>query len=150
VNCVICNKPVPKPKRGPVGKTCSNACKQKLYRAKPVTPQTQTQKTRNTPVIQAYTASNIRILSGSERFASPAFDWGLAEDLAHEFNKPVEWIERSIRACREAGVSPQYFIDRYLKKLPISIDREVDECSREIQKELMVDTLEYYRKLGAA
>jgi uncharacterized Zn finger protein (UPF0148 family) len=30
--CKLCEKPIPKPRRGPVGDYCSPACKQKAYR----------------------------------------------------------------------------------------------------------------------
>ena len=47
------------------------------------------------------------------------FDWEWAQTLAQEFRAPAEWIERGIRACREADVDPEYFIVRYLHhKLP--------------------------------
>ena len=130
--CKICGVVIPKPKRGPAGKTCSNACKQKLYRAKPVTPSTNHQKTRNTPVEQPYTAANIAILSDSECMSNPAFDWELAQQLAEDFRRPPEWIRRSLAACRDAGVEPQYFIDRYLHRKPIPMDLTVDKYSREL------------------
>ena len=130
--CKICRADIPKPKRGPVGKTCSNACKQKLYRAKPVTPLPKVLETRNTPVEQAYTASSIAVLSDSECMSNPAFDWELAQQLAGDFCRPLEWVRRGIAACRDAGVEPQYFIDRYLHRKPIPMDFTVDKSLREL------------------
>jgi hypothetical protein len=126
--CDMCGSGISKPKRGPVGNTCSAACKQRLYRlkkTKPVTPHANHQKTCDTPSAGAYAASNIVILDASERMSNPMFDWELAEDLAHEFTRPVEWIKRSISACREAGVSPEYFIDRYILRKSIPMNEEV-------------------------
>ena len=73
----------------------------------------------------AYTASSIAILSDIERISDPTFDWELAQQLAGDFCRPVEFIERGILACREAGISPEYFIDRYLLKKPIPMNEEV-------------------------
>ncbi len=130
--CKICGVDIPKPKRGPVGKTCSNACKQKLYRAKPVTPLPEVLKTRNTPVEQAYTASSIAILSDSRRMSNPAFDWELAQQLAGDFCRPLAWVRRGLAACRNVGVDPQYFIVRYLHHKPIPMNFEVDKSFREL------------------
>ncbi len=131
--CAICSEIIPRPKRGPVGKTCSNACRKKLSRkGKTCDIHTKALKTCDTPPGGAYTASNIVIMGEPERFDNPMFDWELAEDLAHEFTRPVEWIKRSFLACREAGVSPEYFIDRYLLKKPTPINWEVDQAFREL------------------
>ncbi len=95
-----------------------------------MTPQANPLRTCDTLPECAYTASSIVIMGASERISNPMFDWELAEDLAHEFTRPVEWIKRSILACREAGVSPQYFIDRYLIKKPTPMNKDVDEAFR--------------------
>jgi hypothetical protein len=133
--CDMCGSGIPKPKRGPVGNTCSAACKQRLYRL-------NKDKTRNTPCNHqktcdtspegAYTASSIAILSDTERISNPTFDWELAQQLAGDFCRHVEFIERSILACREAGVSPEYFIDRYLLLKPIPMNEEVDQAFRKL------------------
>ena len=70
-----------------------------------------------------------------ERISNPMFDWELAEDLAHEFTRPVEWIKRGILACREAGITPLYFIDRYLLRKSLLMNKDVDQASRAIQGE---------------
>ncbi len=45
---------------------------------------------------------------------------------------PLEWVRRGIAACRDAGVEPQYFIDRYLHRKPIPMDVTVDKSFREL------------------
>ena len=131
--CAICSEVIPRPKRGPVGKTCSNACRKKLSRkGKTCDTLLQLSKTCDTPPGGAYTASNIVIMGEPERICNPMFDWELAEDLAHEFTRPAEWIKRSFLACREAGVSPEYFIDRYLLRIPLPMNKDVDQASRTI------------------
>lgn len=133
--CKICGANISKPKRGPMRNTCSNACKQRLYRlkkAKPVTPLPEVLKPRNTPAEQAYTASSIAILSDSMRMSNPTFDWELAQQLAEDFCRPFEWVRRSLAACRDAGAEPQYFIDRYLHRMPIPMNLEVDQAFREV------------------
>ena len=134
--CAVCSQPVPIPKRGQSRKTCSNPCRQKLYRrAEGVTPLPTPLGRCNTPPVRAYTAANIVIMGASDRMSNPMFDWELAEDLAHEIIRPVEWIKRGIWACREAGVSPQYFIDRYLYRKDIPMNKHVDVCFRKILDE---------------
>jgi hypothetical protein len=133
--CDMCGSSIPKPKRGPVGNTCSAACKQRLYRLnKDKTRNTPCnhQKTRDTSPEGAYTASSIAILSDSGRISDPTFDWELAQQLAGDFCRHVEFIERSILACRQAGVSPEYFIDRYLLRKPIPMNEEVDQAARKL------------------
>ena len=93
---------------------------------------TKALKTCDTPAGGAYTASSIMIMGVSESISNPMFDWELAEDLAREFTRPAVWIKRSFLACREAGISPEYFIDRYLLKKPTPINREVDQAFREL------------------
>ena len=129
--CDICGAGIPRPKRGPVGKTCSNACRKKLSRMD-VTGfiHTKVLKTCDTPPGGAYTASSIVIMGASECISNPGFDWELAEDLAHKFTRPAEWIKRGFLACREAGVSPEYFIDRYLHRKLIPMNTEVDQSFR--------------------
>ena len=36
--------------------------------------------------------------------------------LAHDYKKPIEFIERGLEACRRSHVSESYFVDRYLKE----------------------------------
>ena len=131
--CVMCHEVIPRPKRGPIGTTCSGNCRKRLSRKlKPVTPLATISKTCDTPATTPYTASSIAILSDSDRKSNPMFDWELAEDLAHEIIRPVVWIKRGILACRESGVSPQYFIDRYLYRRDIPMNKHVDLCFRKI------------------
>ena len=129
--CDMCGGGIPKPKRGPVGKTCSNACRKKLSReTKTCDIHTEALKTCDTPPGGAYTASSIVIMGASECISNPMFDWESAEDLAHEFTRPSAWIKRGFLACREAGVSPEYFIDRYLHRKLIPMNTAVDQSFR--------------------
>ena len=90
-------------------------------------------ETCDTPPGDAYTASNIVVKGESECISNPMSDWEWAEDLAHEFTLPSAWIKRGLLACREAGVSPEYFIDRYLHRKLIPMDTEVDQFFRETE-----------------
>ena len=142
MDCTICQTQIPESGRGPARNTCSRACKQKYYRLnkqkKTVTHLTlpSLSKNRNTPLCVpsggSYEAKNIAILREPDRIDNPMFDWELSQRLADEYTRPVEWIKRSIRACREAGVSPQYFIDRYLIKSGIEMNQSVDQEFRTI------------------
>lgn len=86
------------------------------------------------PVIEEdnYNTSNIIILSESE--AIQTMPWLKAESLSSQYNKDVGFVGRGLLACRNAGVSEQYFIDRYFKDdKTIPFDRDVDYQSRLIQ-----------------
>jgi hypothetical protein len=65
------------------------------------------------PAMPQYDASCIKILSNQEVLAE--MPWIRAQSLANEYNKPLDFIERGLEACELAGVTPNYFIDRYLK-----------------------------------
>jgi len=148
IECVICSSGIPKPKRGPVGKTCSNACRVRLHRLKKVdlslsrgcaeTPsgdvtgftQHERQETCYTCSGGPCTSSSITVLSDSEVRSDPKFDWEWVQALALEYCRNPEWIKRGIAACHEVGVDPQYFIDRYLLRKPIPMNKEVDEAFR--------------------
>lgn len=80
----------------------------------------------------SYDASNIHVLKEHD-MANPMFDWVLIDALSVKYNRDKEWIARSIAACREAGVSPKYFIDRYLERTGSPLNIDVDTTSRSIQ-----------------
>jgi len=90
-------------------------------------------KTCDTSPGEAYTASNIVIMGASECISNPMFDWEWAEDLAYEFTRPAAWIKRGFLACREADVSPEYFIDRYLHRKLIPMNIAVDQSFRDTE-----------------
>ena len=79
-----------------------------------------------------YNASNIKVLSDKE---SLEHDFVLIDYLANKYCKPVEWIKRSVEACRLCNVNPRdYFVKRYLdndKTIPEI--KEVTLVSREMQ-----------------
>ena len=85
--------------------------------------------------LSEYGASNIKVLSNEE---SLEHDFVLIDYLATKYCKPVEWVKRSVEACRLCNVDPRdYFVERYLKNnKSIPMNHEVNEVSREIQKKL--------------
>ena len=82
----------------------------------------------------SYTAKNIIIRK--DLVSDPIFDWVTIERWAKEYNTPVEWIRRAIRACREAGVGIEYVEDKYLRKYDFlystEIEKKVDKKFREL------------------
>ena len=80
-----------------------------------------------------YTSENIKVLEHSDMHLDPRFDWKLIENLSKDYCKDVEFIKRGIESCRNAGVSPNYFIDRYLKLIDIPINKEVNKQSKLMQ-----------------
>lgn len=77
-----------------------------------------------------YTASSITILASEQ--VLERFFWAKANDLALTYKKPLEWIERGLNACERVQMPHDYFIDRYLKKLPIPKDEGVDAAMRDL------------------
>lgn len=77
-----------------------------------------------------YTASSITILEPEQ--VLERFFWAKANDLALTYRRPLEWIERGLQACERVRVPHDYFIDRYLKKLPIPKDQAVDAAMRDL------------------
>ncbi|MBT5222854.1 MAG: hypothetical protein HON51_03655 [Gammaproteobacteria bacterium] len=53
--------------------------------------------------------------------------WSQAIALDEQYNYGVKLIERGLIACAVSGVSSDYFIDRYLKKLPVEINQAVSD-----------------------
>ena len=77
-----------------------------------------------------YDASSIRVLKPEE--IASRFEWVHIADLAKKFVCPEEWIERGFRACEYAGVSPDYFVERYLEKTGAEFREDVDAAFREL------------------
>lgn len=80
-----------------------------------------------------YNADSIRILDAGD--IVERFDWAQAAELAAQYRRPQQWIERGLEACRRAGVERDYFIDRFLKRLPIPRNDVVDAAFRELLTE---------------
>ena len=85
-----------------------------------------------------YTASSIAILEPEQ--VLERFFWAKANDLAVTYRKPLEWIERGLQACERVCVPHDYFINRYLKKLPIPKDQAVDAAMRDMLIEARTGT----------
>ncbi len=81
----------------------------------------------------SYNAASIRILDGAE--IVECFAWAEAAELAAQYRRPQRWIERGLEACQRAGVERSYFIDRFLKRLPVERDEVVDAAYRELLTE---------------
>ncbi len=61
-----------------------------------------------------YTAKNIKVLSDETILNSPQLSMFTALYLHVQYNKPLDWIQRSLEACERANVPQSYFIERYL------------------------------------
>lgn len=79
-----------------------------------------------------YTAKNIRILTDDE---ISEFEWVKCSDLTVKYKRPLTFIERGFECCRRLGIEPDYFIDKYLKKKPITTMTEFEEVYKEILQE---------------
>lgn len=58
---------------------------------------------------EEYTADCIKVTTGDQ------FEWVLEGNLAADYQKPLDFIQRGLEACRLAHQPKEYFIDRYLK-----------------------------------
>ncbi len=78
-----------------------------------------------------YNASSIRILTAKE---IQGFDWNRAEQIAQDYQKPIEFIKRGFEACRLAGLEPEYFINKYLEKEDMPDSPEFMEIYKDLLK----------------
>lgn len=101
--CINCNKDFIENKHSTGQKFCSIKCKNQYN----------------------YNSKSIKVLKDKELITDPRFDWKLSEDLSIQYNKPIEWIKRGLLSCRNAGVEIDYFINKYLLKQDIEINKEV-------------------------
>ena len=76
---------------------------------------------------EQYTANSIKILSQEQ--AEGKFDWLMIENLANKHSIPQECVQRAFETAEILGVSPQYYIDRYILKLDVEEDKEFTEDS---------------------
>lgn len=83
--------------------------------------------------MNSYNADSIRILDGDQ--ITEMFVWAEAAELAAQYRRPQKWIERGLEACRRSGVGRDYFIDRFLKRLPVERNEVVDAAYRELLTE---------------
>lgn len=82
----------------------------------------------------SYTAADIRVLEPQE--VVERFTWARIGELCDRYNRPAEWIERGFEACSRAGVDPEaYFVPRYLQKLDLPRNLEVEVAFVELQRE---------------
>lgn len=77
---------------------------------------------------ETYTAANIQILDAGQ--IAHRWFWAEAGLLATQYRRPEEWIRRGLLACEVAGVSHDYFVDRYLRKQPVPLHSGVDSAMR--------------------
>jgi hypothetical protein len=60
-----------------------------------------------------YNADSIKILDPKQ--AEQRFEWLQAENLAAQYSKPLEFVQRGIEACRRSSTDLSFFIQRYLE-----------------------------------
>lgn len=81
-------------------------------------------------LVNEYNADSIKILDHDE--AIERWFWAKAGELATQYSRHEEWVSRGLQACERAGVPHNFFIDKYLKKLPHPKHDGVTEAMREI------------------
>jgi len=121
--CLECDKSFESNSSGSKAKYCSDKCRKRANRNK-----------ENIDSTDRYNADSIEVLKDDNMINDPRFDWKLCEELSHKYRLNKDWISRSVKACREAGRQPNYFINRYLEKDGTELDLRVDRASRQIQK----------------
>lgn len=76
-----------------------------------------------------YDASSIQIKHAHE------FDYHQIEAMVAKYARSIDFIRRGFESCRLAGVDPDYFISKYLKKDPLPEIPEVTEINKSLQTE---------------
>lgn len=77
-----------------------------------------------------YTAASITVLAQEQ--VLERFFWAKAHDLAQTYHRPLAWIERGLQACERVRKPHDYFIDRYLKRLPVPKDEGVEAAFKDV------------------
>ena len=72
----------------------------------------------------SYSARDIKILENPEEH----FTWLKAEELSKKYKKNAEWIRIGLMACTQVGIPPDYFIEKYLKEIPLPKNNELLEA----------------------
>lgn len=81
---------------------------------------------------QEYNAASIKVLKQSD--CEDKWDWAKLGRLSDEYGVPLPCLELAVESCHLAGVEFQYYIDKYLKKIDLPINKELTY----IYNELMV------------
>lgn len=84
-----------------------------------------------------YDENSIRILTAAE---VNQFDWHRAEILAKEHSQPVEWVKRGFEASRRLGISPDYFVEKYILHNDLPGNSEFEMVFREVLNEVRKKT----------
>lgn len=105
-------------------KYCSDACRQCSYRHRKAV------ETRYDDIRISY-ASEVERLKADDPYGKDSTFL-----LAREYVLDSEHIRRALECCRLANISPDYYINRYLKNdKSIPLNMEVDTIMRDILKD---------------
>jgi len=63
--------------------------------------------------VDSYKAQSIKVLENPE----DEFPWLKIELLAAKHKLPVDWIRKGFEASFQLGISPDFFIDKYVLKI---------------------------------
>lgn len=67
-------------------------------------------------IMNTYTEQNIKILT--EEQATEKFTFKQIEALSSKYKSPPAFVARGLEVCDYIGIEHDYFIDKYLRKLP--------------------------------
>jgi len=122
--CVVCGEPIFSSRKGV--KYCNQNCTQKAYDRKRAA---STKKSESDDAVNHDASKVVKEFNLN--------NWDKATILAEEYKKDIQFIQRSLEACRLAEVPESYFIDRYLKgDKSIPLNEEVNVISLKLQKEV--------------
>ncbi len=94
---------------------------------------------------EKYNASSIKILSEEE--ARKKFQWVNTGELAKKYNVNEEFIKLGLISCDAIGLGFQNFIDKYLKKIDIPKNKELEEAYKHLlQKKQENEEERFYRR----
>jgi len=79
-----------------------------------------------------YDETSIKVLRGNQLIDK--FPWVEIEALAHEYSVPVQCVRRGFEACLILNISPEEYVDRYLRKIELPKHLELIEVYTELMR----------------
>jgi len=79
-----------------------------------------------------YDETSIKVLSYES--ASEAFPWLKIEELSRLYSVPLECVQRGFEASFQLGISPDFYINKYILKQDLPINKELLEVYKELKQ----------------
>jgi len=80
-----------------------------------------------------YDETSIKVLSHES--ASEAFPWLKIEELSRLYDVPLECVQRGFEASFQLGISPDFYINKYVLKQDLPVNKELLEMYKELNND---------------